>query len=102
MIDKRDILFVGGAWPKLASVQIRCVDIAAYLGCDYKVNVKAISEIDARYRAVVFVKVRLSDEDLVELSRRAQVIWDIIDVNPPQLPPDTIFLASTNVVKKAY
>ena len=35
IMDLRRVLFVGGDAGKLASVQIRCVEVAKRLGCDY-------------------------------------------------------------------
>lgn len=95
-----DTLFIGGYWPRLASVNIRCVDIARRLGCEYRVNVCSIDEIPHRYRAFICVKAKLSHEDLDCLARRGVVVWDILDAVPPEHHAVSVYLASTETVRR--
>jgi hypothetical protein len=94
------VLFIGGGWPYLASVQIRCVDIATRLGCRYLLNVSRLDQIgELDFDIYVCVKtVRLSAADIRRLGRNAKVIWDIIDDSPPPYDHLARFLASTNRV----
>lgn len=101
-MDLNEILFIGGGWPKLASVNIRCVDIARRLGCAYRVNVRTADEIPDCYRAFICVKTRLQSDGLQELAKRGQVIWDIIDVMPPDDGYIAKYIASTSVVSEMY
>jgi hypothetical protein len=101
-VEPSEVLFIGGGWPKLASVNIRCVDIARWLGCAYQVNVRSISEIPERYRAFICVKTRLPHEDLQKLADRGPVVWDIIDALPPENGFVSRYIASTEVVRELF
>ncbi len=79
----RRIVFVGG--PEIrASIKIRCIQIAQFLGCDFVVNVSNISEIPPRKSIFICVKPDLTEEHLHYLSTEGTVIWDIHDVVPPK------------------
>lgn len=87
------VLFLAGS-KHLASTQIRCVDIARRLGCDFLFNKKYAYEIPDKYTVFVCVKPNLWPGELAELASRGQVIWDIIDTPPPRKHIHT-YLAST-------
>jgi hypothetical protein len=101
-MDPRDVIFVGGGWPRLISVRIRCVDIAEYLGCDFRVNVASAGEIPAQYKAFICVKTRLNEIELTRLAKRGPIIWDIIDRPPPPVPCIGTFIASTKGVRDTF
>ena len=81
-IAKR-VLFLGGS-PKRASVRIRCVQIAEYLGYDYRLNVQDLSVLPEGKDIFFCVKPDLVAKDLEKLTDRGVVIWDIQDFRPPE------------------
>lgn len=85
----------------MASVQVRCVDIASRLGCDYLLNVHDLKDVPNRYAAYFCVKPDLTLDGVKRLSKRGKIIWDIIDGGPP---PDfvSIYLASTNIASELF
>jgi len=98
------VLFIGGK--KMASVQIRCVDIAKKLGCDYILGQRILGQCDLeeicdRYAVFVCVKPSLAPGQLKTLARKGRVIWDIIDSPPPEDHVDT-YLASTQLAKEVF
>lgn len=99
-MDLREVLFLGGR-SRLASVQIRCVNVARELGCDYLLNQHVAANIPDKYSAFVCVKTVLHPWELAELSRRGPVIWDIIDAPPPE-QNIALYLASTKTAQNLF
>lgn len=97
-MELKRVLFIGGPWPKFASVNIRCIEIATYLGCDYAVNIRSIHELPAKYSCFICVKSRLPEADMEELCKRGCVIWDIIDYIPPNTTNIHLYIASTQLI----
>jgi len=100
-MDLRQVVFLGGNGRRLASVQIRCLDIAGQLGCDYRVGDKFARQIPDKYSAFICVKPDFGLQELVELRRRGKVIWDIIDTLPPEQDVD-LYLASTRTSRHLF
>jgi hypothetical protein len=91
------VLFVGGD-RRLGSVQVRCVQIADALGCDYVCldspeALPAESQL-ARYDVVVLVKPPVP----AEAFDGRLVVWDVIDWAPPRAD---VTLASTKASLRA-
>lgn len=101
-MNLNEVLFVGGNWPHLSSVKIRCVDLAQYIGCDYQVNVHSVDEISPKYKAYICVKAKLSLDELENLSRRGLIVWDIIDRPPPECAAIKNFIASTARIRAMF
>jgi len=99
-MDLRRVLFVGGN-AKLASVQIRCVDMAKRLGCAYHHGARQAADVPEGYNVFVCVKAELPLREYAELAKRGKVIWDIIDVPPPR---DNIaaYLASNSLTQELF
>jgi len=100
-MDLRKVLFLGGDGLRLASVQVRCVDIARRLKCDYLLNKHYAYEIPDKYSAFVCVKPYLLPGELAELAKRGIVIWDIIDASPPK-EHASLYLASTRITQEIF
>ncbi len=98
-MDLRKVLFLGGK--QMASVQIRCVDIAKKLDCDCILGPCDLEEICDRYSVFVCVKPSLAPGQLKLLARKGKVIWDIIDSPPPEDHVAT-YLASTKLAKEVF
>jgi hypothetical protein len=96
-----DVLFVGGDVVRLASVKIRCREIASRLGCDVSYMARSAAELPKGYKAYVCVKPELRPSELTKLARQGQVIWDILDDNPPTEGVDT-YIASTEFVRRQF
>ncbi len=96
-----DVLFVGGDVTRLASVKIRCREIAARLGCDVSYKARSVAELPKGYKACICVKPELNASDLAILARRGAVVWDILDDNPPVDGVDT-YIASTEFVGNQF
>lgn len=92
------VLFIGGK-PKQASAQIRCLDIARALGCNIQFKVRRADQIPHRYLVYVCVKSYLSERELLRLSKRGVVIWDVIDCLPPEYGV-SLYLVSTEAAKQ--
>jgi hypothetical protein len=99
-IDLHQVLFVGGP-PSLASVQIRCVQVAESLGCDYVLEKFGASDIPDEYAVFVCVKPGFWPREMDKLARRGLVVWDIIDKIPPSRQISH-YLASTEVAKGIF
>jgi len=100
-MDLRHVLFVGGNAQKMASVQIRCVDVAKRLGCDYHLCARRAHQVPAGYTAFVCVKAELPPREYAELAKRGKIIWDIIDV-PPLREHITAYLASNSFTQELF
>lgn len=96
------MLFVGGSWPHLSSVSIRCIDIARRIGCKYVVNVKQISDIPSGFDLYFCVKPKLKEHEMRVLRSRGIVIWDIIDRAPPPIQYVHLYIASTRFIAGIY
>lgn len=83
-MELNKILFLGGNPDRLASVKIRCIEIARRLGCDYHLKAEYVDQIPDGYSAFVCVKPPLADSQLELLAKRGTIIWDVIDSLPPQ------------------
>lgn len=92
------VLFVGGDPSHFPSVQIRCKDIASRLGIDCAFLLNKAEEVPAGYSVFICVKASLNQDELLKLSKRGPVIWDVIDNFPPKLGV-SIYLASTKKIK---
>jgi hypothetical protein len=98
-MDLRKVLFVGGDPRRNASVQIRCVDVAVRLGCDYHLGAGRAREIPDRYAVFVCVKPYLFGREFAELAKRGKIIWDIIDQMPPSRRV-ALYLTSTEFARQ--
>lgn len=96
-----EVAFVGGN-SRLASVAVRCTDVATALGVDHWLDVTAADQIPDRYRAFVCVKAALSEEELRRLAQRGRVIWDVIDFPPPPSSAIGIYLCSTRAARDFF
>lgn len=92
------VLFLGGN-PKRTSVRIRCVQIAEYLGYDYRLNVQNLSVIPEGKDIFFCVKPNLLLEDLEKLAERGVVIWDIQDFRPPEEGVDWYVASSQSALQ---
>jgi hypothetical protein len=79
-----DILFVGGNVNRLASIKIRCREIASRLGCDTHYEARRAEDVPNGYKAYVCVKPDFPRNEIGILARKGIVIWDILDEIPPQ------------------
>jgi len=95
------VLFVGGNPSKFSSVQIRCEDIASRLGCNRVYSVREAKQVPTGYSAFFCVKAALRQEEVLKLSKRGVVVWDIIDGFPPRYGV-FVYLASTERVKRKF
>ena len=100
-MDLRRVLFVGGNAQKMASVQIRCVDVAKRLGCDFHLCARRARQVPDGYSAFVCVKAELPMSEYAELAKRGKVIWDIIDVPPPR-EHIAAYLASNSLTQELF
>jgi hypothetical protein len=100
-MDLRHVLFVGGDARKMASVKIRCVDVAKRLGCDYHLCARRAHQVPEGYNVFVCVKAELPPSEYTALARRGKIIWDIIDVPPPR-EPITAYLASNSLTQELF
>lgn len=100
-VNTRDILFVGGDVNRLASIKIRCAEIAARLGCACHYQARSVDELPAGYKAYVCVKPDFGHAGLERLAGRARVVWDILDHQPP-VSGVHVYIASTGLVRKAF
>ncbi len=83
-------------------MQIRCLDIAGRLGCSFVLGKTTCNQIPSGFSIFVCVKPGLGRDQLVKLSKRGTVIWDIIDRAPFEGEGATLFLASTRSVQKLF
>jgi len=99
-MELRKVLFLGGSigYP---SVQIRCVDLARRLGCDFQLGAHTAQEIPDKYSIFVCVKPRLRQTELSALARRGCVVWDIIDDLPPAANV-AVYLASSSLAQNLF
>jgi len=100
-MDLRKVIFLGGNPRKLASVQIRAVDIAARLGCPCLADVHYAREVPEKYSVFVCVKPLFAPGQLQTLARRGKVVWDIIDTLPPK-EDVAVYLTSTQTTKEIF
>jgi hypothetical protein len=100
-MDLAKVIFLGGDATQFASVQIRCVDLAQRLGCDFLLGAETAAAIPDRYAVFVCVKPRLRTEDLRQLARRGRVVWDIIDAFPPR-EQVAAYVASNSLTQELF
>jgi hypothetical protein len=100
MISK-DVLFVAGDVNRLASVKIRCREIASRLGCDCYYGALHASDVPCGYKAYVCVKPDFGPAGVADLAKRGRVIWDVLDNEPPTANVD-VYVASTRAVARTY
>jgi len=100
-MDLRRVLFIGGNAEKMASVKIRCVDMAKRLGCDFHLCARRAHRVPEGYDAFVCVKSELPPSEYAELAKRGKVVWDIIDVPPPR-EHITAYLASNSLTQELF
>ncbi len=100
-MDPRDVLFVAGNVERLASVKIRCREIATQLGCDCYYDAKDPLAVPNRYKAYICVKPTFGAQGVDQLVDRAAVIWDILDDAPPR-DKVTAYIASTTSVARHF
>ncbi len=99
-MDLKHVLFVGNA-KHPSSTQVRCLDIATRLGCDYLLEDLNVGNLPSRYSAFLCVKPVLGPGVLEALSQRGKVVWDIIDLHPPKKGVE-VYLASTEFVRRRF
>src|SRR3984957_21031751 len=100
-MDLRRVLFVGGDVKKMASVQIRCVDVAKRLGCDVHLGARKASQLPEGYTMFICVKAELWPGEYAQLARRGKVVWDIIDLPPPR-EHIAAYLASNSLTQELF
>lgn len=96
-----EVLFVAGDVDRLASIKIRCREIAARLGCDCHYNAKTVAEVPAGYKGYVCVKPDFPRTSLTGFARKGLVVWDILDDTPPTEGVDA-YIASTIFVRALF
>lgn len=96
-----DVLFVAGDVTRLASIKIRCREIARRLGCDTYYNATSIDQIPKNYRAYICVKPDFHRRELPLLQKRGAVVWDILDDTPPTAGVN-VQIASTEFVRSRF
>src|SRR4051812_22754986 len=84
MICGNDFLFLAGDGARLASIKIRCIQIAERIGAPYLLNVKNINDIPDGFKFYVCVKPDFGPSRAEELGRKKRIIWDILDDTPPK------------------
>jgi len=89
------VLFVAGDVDRLASIKIRCREIARRLDMACYFNAADPQAVPAGYKAYLCVKPDFGREGALRLAQRAPVIWDILDNKPP-LEGMLAYLASTH------
>lgn len=95
------MLFVGGDAKRLASVQIRCVDIAQYLGCDHVLSLRDIAKIPNHYSVFICVKTEIDPLHLGDLKKRGIVLWDVMDSLPPREGVD-VYITGSMTARDAF
>lgn len=93
------VVFLGGSIAR-ASVRIRCLQIAEALGCDYLLDVSHIDQVPKDKQIFVCVKPNLSNVDLIELSQRGSVVWDVHDFLPPNEGIDLYIVGSKSTAEE--
>lgn len=86
-------VFLGGS-ARRASVRIRCVQIAEALGIDYVLDTTSLDDVPHSKSVFVCVKPGLSTNDLVDLSQRGLILWDVHDEMPPSNLVNTYIVGS--------
>jgi len=94
------VIFIGNA-RGFASGQIRCVDIATRLGCDYTLGGFSVPELTERYTVFVCVKSALGRDDRTLIARKGMVVWDVIDALPPR-ENVAVYLVSTTTARERF
>ena len=82
----KKVIFLGGP-SHLASVRIRCIQVANSLGCDYITGVNSLQNIPREKEIFICVKPFLTPEAFETLQKRGIVVFDIHD---NYCPPDFI------------
>ena len=100
-MDLKKVVFLGGNPRRLASVKIRCVEIARQLGCDYLLKTKNAESIPDCYSAFVCIKPELCQLELSVLAKRGPIIWDIIDNVPPE-KYISVYITSNSFAKNMF
>ena len=72
-MDLSKVIFLSTNVGRSAAVQIRCVDIARHLGCDYKLGIRSVEEILDRYSIFVCIKANLPAMELRRLAQDHEV-----------------------------
>jgi hypothetical protein len=92
------VAFLAGDSNRLASVKIRCLDIASFLGCDMLLNAKDPQMVGSDYNIFICVKPSFNVEELDVLRKRGTVVWDVLDHDPPLGHVD-VLITSTEYAK---
>ena len=100
-VHLRNTLFIGCGPQPLPSAQIRCIDVATKLGCDYQLGVESVDDIVGDYAAFVCVKPDFPRSELARLAARGKVIWDVIDCVPPR-EHISVYLVSTKIARDLF
>lgn len=97
-----DVLFLGGDVDRLASVKIRCREVARRLGARALYGIQSVKDVPRGYRAYICVKPDFPRYELIELAKYGGlVVWDILDAAPPS-DGVNCYIASTEFVKVKY
>jgi hypothetical protein len=82
-------------------VQIRCVDVAKRLGCNFHLGACQAAQVPAGYDTFICVKAVLWPGEYAKLARRGKVVWDIIDLPPPR-EHIAAYLASNSLTQELF
>ncbi len=95
-------MFVAGDVNRLASIKIRCREIARRLGMECSYNELDVDNVPGGYRAYICVKPNFgrNGDALAKLARRGLVVWDILDDRPP--PGMHHYIASTAAAARVF
>jgi hypothetical protein len=100
-MDLSKVIFLSTKLNESAAVQIRCVDIARRLGCDFKLGVRSAEQIPDHYSVFVCMKTHLPVDHVRRLAQIGTVVWDIIDHVPPR-ENIGVYLASSRLAKHLF
>lgn len=93
------VVFLGGSMAR-ASVRIRCLQIAEALGCDYILDVSSAEQVPKNKDVFICVKPNFTEEDVLRLSKRGSVVWDIHDFMPPSEGVDLYIVGSRSTAEE--
>ncbi|HVU37323.1 MAG TPA: hypothetical protein VHC95_03245 [Opitutales bacterium] len=100
-MNLQKVLFIGGDGGNLPSSQIRCLDIARRLGCDWVLGIDLVQKIPEKYSVFVCVKPSFARDEIAALAKRGKIVWDIVDEIPPR-DHIAVYLASTVAAQEIF
>ena len=101
IVKIEDVLFVAGDVNRLASIKIRCRDIAERLNARCFYGAHNPRQVPSGFKAYICVKPTFGPEGAEDLAKKGAVIWDILDDHPPATRM-TAYIASTYGAAKIF